>query len=897
MEGDILGRMRLDIADVQHKLGRVEALMTRSMASIEKKSRMTSQAMVKDTKAFMHVSRGAARTFSLDWWKRFGEVAIGFSIAYRAMMAVELAIRSDIQTFKIGLDAIDDFNMGVISIAASLQMLTEIPSKKSLEAYLKFGEIMFKKMEILAIRHFATGEQLQMAFTKMITLGIVPMTEKQLEGMAALVDRILMATRGLDAGRQIMTEIQAVIEGMQRPGAVVARELKSLVPHYKELIAAMGKEPDIVKRTAMFFDAIVKPLEAVSSVSEDIMKTMQAWVASIKTAGTIMLRAGLDKMYIDIVGALKDMVGYLIDENGLTEEGIALAYVYTASWESVKTAMGRVRDVGVTIGALYKAFTFDIPVMSNFLWALSSGVMALKYGLKSVIIMIEELRKGFTMPEIKAPKEYFEEIRKELGITGRSLKDVTKVTILGWKRLFSDLRKSWKETNKEMDEENGTVLERIAKRQEQLIIDWNAELMKMKLPHEWLDPGKFEEFAEKIRKTQSELTEEILAMLAKLRKGTGEEDEKARKARLRKERQLLTLMAQMQKDYLVGNFIRFKANADAEYEIRLRKILAIADLEKRSTFEATANKAYHAKIDLYMLNMLKYHTGSYYGWKKTEIEKDTEAMIAAGSKRADAEKRALDELKRLNLEHNQFIMENSDSLIETTSAAWANFIMNSKSVVQKFAEASLELMQTFAQGVGNVFARALIYGENLVAGLRSLAQQIAATIISTLIRVTIERAIQWALSKMLAATEAASRLGVLAAETYAGAFASTVAIPVVGPATAPAVAAASTAAMLAGAAAAGSLGNALGASLGVFDKGGISNIPGLYYAGVPEAHIPLEGGKVPVELGEKKPAVQVDIVNALDPTMLDQYMASARGRDAVVNVIGTRSRSIRRILR
>jgi hypothetical protein len=86
---------------------------------------------------------------------------------------------------------------------------------------------MFKKMEILAIRHFATGEQLQMAFTKMITLGIVPMTEKQLEGMAALVDRILMATRGLDAGRQIMTEIQAVIEGMQRPGAVVAREQES----------------------------------------------------------------------------------------------------------------------------------------------------------------------------------------------------------------------------------------------------------------------------------------------------------------------------------------------------------------------------------------------------------------------------------------------------------------------------------------------------------------------------------------------------------------------------------------------------------------------------------------------------------------------------------------------
>jgi len=34
-----------------------------------------------------------------------------------------------------------------------------------------------------------------------------------------------------------------------------------------------------------------------------------------------------------------------------------------------------------------------------------------------------------------------------------------------------------------------------------------------------------------------------------------------------------------------------------------------------------------------------------------------------------------------------------------------------------------------------------------------------------------------------------------------------------------------------------------------YDTGGISTTPGMYYAGVPEAHIPLQsGGKVPVSL-------------------------------------------------
>ena len=34
-----------------------------------------------------------------------------------------------------------------------------------------------------------------------------------------------------------------------------------------------------------------------------------------------------------------------------------------------------------------------------------------------------------------------------------------------------------------------------------------------------------------------------------------------------------------------------------------------------------------------------------------------------------------------------------------------------------------------------------------------------------------------------------------------------------------------------------------------YDEGGISNTPGVYYSGVPEAHIPLKSGKVPVQIG------------------------------------------------
>jgi len=40
-----------------------------------------------------------------------------------------------------------------------------------------------------------------------------------------------------------------------------------------------------------------------------------------------------------------------------------------------------------------------------------------------------------------------------------------------------------------------------------------------------------------------------------------------------------------------------------------------------------------------------------------------------------------------------------------------------------------------------------------------------------------------------------------------------------------------------------------------YDEGGISTTPGTYYSGIPEAHIPLKGGKVPVSMGGTRGAM------------------------------------------
>jgi len=85
-----------------------------------------------------------------------------------------------------------------------------------------------------------------------------------------------------------------------------------------------------------------------------------------------------------------------------------------------------------------------------------------------------------------------------------------------------------------------------------------------------------------------------------------------------------------------------------------------------------------------------------------------------------------------------------------------------------------------------------------------------------------------------------------------------------------------------------------------YDEGGISKAKGFYQTGnIAEAHIPLKKGRIPVELKkqEEKTPVDVTILNAFDPAMIDEYMYSSQGQSAILNVIGNHSQTVRRVLR
>lgn len=1020
MEGDITSKFRLNISDFNTKLNRVDARLRSTLKKMDRTSISSSAALTREierltaaqkksllrsvsshraaSKKLVANAEIASAGFARTWWEGFGRVALGFTLAYRAMMAFEVGAKKVIMTISEAIKESSDLAATQAKLAFWYQMHT----KESLK-YADVFEMAASNIHALgeaSVYSVATLDELTTGIDELAqSVGAVP--AHMIPAMASMVDfTVMVAQTTGSTTRQVRQEFQALMEGRIRTTDVMARSLiKTGIMTRAEL-----KQMRDMTNQAEILEKVMKAVHERWTEARDIYReaSIEAakgfWEKALKmnirlsvnlaseltktgkVAGNLFAKVfvehgkrALDDMEkglhnnVLMMMALRSILDKLLTAFEKTLAGVAwfVASLYRMSDEilfAVK-AIGGFFILGVVTklmagfgkAAIWLAMG-PIKVLRYAVHLVNTSILRIPLVLYATVVSVQALFKtmgmsGEHLKEVflaipKALSGMFSAWISELGETFTRLGDIiwekipkpvrevlewiaasiadSMVQIKGAIGTAADFYHPIIRDAGAASKEIGNAFKPLLSAFKTLSSSFGKSFGK-NFKDTFLEHMKFLEgvMAPIMMKILGQSEIDYKKMLAKAKKAGlewlfkegREESEKEQNARLRGESRLLTLIGQMQKDASISRIAQTLITAETEYQIRLKKIKELAgistsptlktegfdaymqQLEKRVNLGIMAVTAYSTKLEQLRMDTLKSYSEKYYAWKSNQIKEDAKALIRAGASEVDVRKWAINETEKLSIESNRHILENSKNLISVTEAAWANFLLESESAAKQFADASIELMETFSRGIGDAFAQSLIYGKNLVTGLQNLAQTIAATIISTLIRVTVEKAIQWALSKILTATEAASRLGLLAAETYAGAFASTVAIPVVGPAMAPVVASTSLAAMLAGTTVAGGLGNALGASLGSFDNGGISKVPGIYYSGIPEAHIPLEGGNVPVKLDEKRPATQVDIVNVLDPVMFDRYLASSRGRDAVVNVVGSRSQSIRRILR
>jgi hypothetical protein len=92
-----------------------------------------------------------------------------------------------------------------------------------------------------------------------------------------------------------------------------------------------------------------------------------------------------------------------------------------------------------------------------------------------------------------------------------------------------------------------------------------------------------------------------------------------------------------------------------------------------------------------------------------------------------------------------------------------------------------------------------------------------------------------------------------------------------------------------------------GNTIPMMDNGGISNARGIYQTGdISEAHIPLPGnGKLPVNINGKDQPVaptEITILNAVAPDVVEGFLSSSRGRNAIINIMSSNAPMFKRVL-
>jgi len=584
--GDILSRLRLDKTSFDKGMKQAYTEGQAVMGKLGKRTQATAMGMTKDMEKFGKRTSAVSRQFGKDWWKSFGQVAIGFTIAYRAMNAIEEVLKEMIGSFKKGLDAIDEFRVAIVETAASLQMLTEQPTIEGLEAYYAFAENVFRNLEIIAVKHLSTAEDLRSAYAKLATMGIVPQTEEQLEQMARLVDLILIQTRGLDKQRQIRTELQAFVLGEMRQGAVMARMMSQRIANYKELIDVMEKETDVAAKTEMLFKGVDKVLSSVGSVSDAIMKTHTAWKATLEAIIDRIWRAGLLQMYEDILDAMKGIKAILLDQGRLTETGIKVAYAYNLAWEILKDTLGGIWSILVDINWLWDTMTFHMKPIRNFIKAFAMGVVTIKYGLESWIVILRHIVNEFDTfvkvldDLILKPIHKMDEAIKK-GDFGKLLKGEVPYDEFADK--YAQSTENW---NRAM-ERLGWLLPKLAEELRAHTDELEEELEKIALWGTKEDIDKFKESMDAKLNLLGDFWKKYLAMLRA--EGKAETDQEELR-RLRFERKLMGELADRREKIL--------SDAKYTYEERLKIIDAfnISALEK-TKLRIKAEAAYYKAIE------------------------------------------------------------------------------------------------------------------------------------------------------------------------------------------------------------------------------------------------------------------------------------------------------------
>lgn len=264
-------------------------------------------------RAINGVNAAAHRNISIlgTWWNHFGRVAIGFTIAYRAMNAFEALLGKTVETIKSAITEAGEF----ATLQGKLAMFMSLSSKGAINfdtAFTAAGDIVAGLAQA-STKSISSVEELSVAMDELAQAGvIIPRNlTKEFVSFADFTSLISQTTG--DNVRQLRSEINALMEGQTRANNTLIRAMK----HFGILDAQMindlrhmhnrGKAVELIMKRihdvwTKFVDKAIasNPALAYQVWEKSIRRTLMSSIALVSAAqGKFNIFADTIKKHID----------------------------------------------------------------------------------------------------------------------------------------------------------------------------------------------------------------------------------------------------------------------------------------------------------------------------------------------------------------------------------------------------------------------------------------------------------------------------------------------------------------------------------------------------------------------------------------------------------------------
>ena len=809
------------------------------------------------------------------------------------------------KTFKPAYEAVEAYNQSVIRMAGFLTSMIAAQSKVDLAKTYKdatqYARWLVEELEKIDAKTIASAEHLMMMAEEMAKQGVfLKNNVRELEAFANIANAVAIIAEGSGAKEvQIRQEIRALLQGQVDAHSQLASILNSMVG------GALKEQVQRWKESGEWVERVGELLSGFGYASKDLEMTWSAISSTFKTLRNQILRLGFTEAYYQINAFLRSIIDFLRENEEL------LGTIYRRGWLAIKgiieTVYNILRGFSPVLSSVLKliglianglgmiAYVILPPVAERIGYILSGMVEWLKltgrlvelfyrlttFDFKGVIRAKEAIKESFekageytgkafapglsdeflrryedwTKRTVREPLA-LGDIFKKLGAIGGAAEKASKESLERLQESYEEFLASLeaereKGLNKELLQIEKWEIDKLNKLKEYRrkgVISEREFKEKETLIHEIAEAKKVEvirEYQKRKEQLEKQLTENLLT-----------EHEARLKQIEEKEREALERLEELYE----GRAVSFK-----EYEDLKTKIHEAALKERER-----AEKEYHYRLEEARINLELARIRTEEKSKEIAREEALRREIEALNELISLYEEQAEWLRKLGEEEKWLaLLEDIESLKEKI----AGLNEELRTLTGTFREGILEALREYSEALKNKFEQGKNFAETLINSMEDAFMNF--------LDVTSSKFLDWK-ALILSILQAIYRelLKILVIQPLVQAITGGIMkiIPIHS----------------------GGLIMHAGGVVPRFHLG-VDEVPAILQVG--ERVLSREQNRIFEKLarlidGINEPPREeaIQIVNVIDPGLLQQYLSSQAGQRAIVNVIGMNANMVRKIL-